>query len=100
VRAGVVQRHRAVAKRLGRDELKLQRAGQPVLVQHRVVAGDLGVDEDLVLVDQIELVELARACRCRAIRRLGLRRRWRHVHRSGVMWCTRPMTPNEQAHAT
>src|SRR4029077_8096610 len=59
-RAPVVHGDRAVAERLRRDKLEPSRAGQPALVQGRAVAGDPGVDEELVLVDQIQPVELGR----------------------------------------
>ena len=51
---------RAVAERRRRDQIEPSRAGQPALVQGRAVAGDPGVDEDLVLVDQIQPVQLGR----------------------------------------
>jgi hypothetical protein len=41
-------------------ELKASRAGQPALVQGRAGASDPGVDEELVLVDQILPVQLGR----------------------------------------
>src|SRR5215211_5754921 len=59
-RAPVVHGDRAAAKRLRRDQLEPSRAGQPALVQGRAVAGDPGVDEELVLVDQIQPVQLGR----------------------------------------
>src|SRR3954466_400560 len=59
-RAAVVQGHRAVAERVRREQLEPARAGQPALVQRRAVAGDPGVDEQLVLVDQVQPVELGR----------------------------------------
>ncbi len=51
---------RAAAERPRRDQLKPSRAGQPALVQGRAVAGDPGMDEQLVLVDQVQPVELGR----------------------------------------
>jgi hypothetical protein len=59
-RAPVVHGDRAAAERLRRDQLEPSRAGQPALVQGRAVAGDPGVDEELVLVDQIQPVQLGR----------------------------------------
>ena len=59
-RATIVHGDRAAAERLGRDQLEPPRAGQPALVQGRAVAGDPGVDEKLVLVDQIQPVQLGR----------------------------------------
>src|SRR5437868_12145013 len=59
-RAPVVHGNRAAAERLRRDQLEPSRAGQPALVQGRAVAGDPGVDEELVLVDQIQPVQLRR----------------------------------------
>src|SRR6188508_2461991 len=59
-RATVVHGDRAAAERLRRYQLETSRAGQPALVQGRAVAGDPGVDEELVLVDQIQTVELGR----------------------------------------
>src|SRR5688572_19286731 len=56
----VVHGDRAAAERLRRDQLEPSRAGQPALVQGRAVAGDPGVDEELVLVDQIQPVQLGR----------------------------------------
>src|SRR5438046_8321427 len=57
-RAPVVHGDDAAAERLRRDQLEPSRAGQPALVQGRAVAGDPGVDEELVLVDQILPVQL------------------------------------------
>src|SRR5436853_3499122 len=59
-RAPVVHGDRAAAERLRRNQLEPSRAGQPALVQGRAVAGDPGVDEQLVLVDQIQPVQLGR----------------------------------------
>jgi hypothetical protein len=59
-RAPVVHGDRAAAERRRRDQLEPSRAGQPALVQGRAVAGDPGVDEELVLVDQIQPVQLGR----------------------------------------
>ena len=59
-RAPVVHGDRAVAERLRRDQLEPSRAGQPALVQGRAVAGDPGMDEQFVLVDQIQPVQLGR----------------------------------------
>src|SRR6185295_5024302 len=59
-RAPVVHGDRAAAERLRRDQLEASRAGQPALVESRAVAGDPGVDEELVLVDQIQPVQLGR----------------------------------------
>ena len=60
VRAPVVHGDCAVAERRRRDQLEPSRAGQPALVQGRAVAGDPGVDEELVLVDQVQSVQLGR----------------------------------------
>jgi hypothetical protein len=57
-RAPVVHGDRAAAERLRRYQLEPSRAGQPALVQGRALAGDPGVDEELVLVDQIEPIQL------------------------------------------
>jgi hypothetical protein len=43
-----VQGDRAAAERLRRDQLEPSRAGQPALVQGRAVAGDPGVNEDIM----------------------------------------------------
>ena len=43
-----VHRHRAAADRLRRDQLELPRSRQAALVQRRAVAGNPGVDEELV----------------------------------------------------
>jgi hypothetical protein len=51
---------RAVAERLRRDQLEPSRAGQPALVQGRAVAGDPGMNEQLVLVDQVQPIQLGR----------------------------------------
>src|SRR5258706_3870882 len=59
-RAPVVHGDRAAAEPLRRDQLEPSRAGQPALVKGRAVAGDPGVDEELVLVDQIQPVQLGR----------------------------------------
>src|SRR4051812_36780532 len=59
-RAPVVDCDRAVAERLRRDQLEPSRAGQPTLVQSRPVAGDPGVDEELVFVDQVQPIQLGR----------------------------------------
>src|SRR5262247_1670641 len=59
-RAPVVHGDRAAAERLRRDQLEPSRGGQPALVQGRAVTGDPGVDEELVLVDQIQPVQLGR----------------------------------------
>src|SRR3954447_16139054 len=59
-RTSVVHSDRAVAERRRRDQFKPSRAGQPALVQGRAVTGDPGVDEELVLVDQIQPVQLGR----------------------------------------
>src|SRR5258708_10487293 len=59
-RAPVMHGDRAATERLRRDQLEPSRAGQPALVQGRAVAGDPGVDEELVLVDQIQPVQLGR----------------------------------------
>src|SRR5438046_8041099 len=59
-RAPVVHGDGAAAERLRRDQLEPSRAGQPALVQGRAVAGDPGVDEQFVLVDQIQPVQLGR----------------------------------------
>src|SRR5437763_4097910 len=61
VSASVVHGDRAVAERLRRHQLEPSRAGQPTLVQGRAVSGDPGVDEELVLVDQIQPLQLGRA---------------------------------------
>src|SRR5262249_30616276 len=55
-----VHSDRAVAARRRRDQLEPSRAGQPALVQGRAVTDDPGVDEELVLVDQIQPVQLGR----------------------------------------
>ncbi len=52
--------HHATAERLRRDQLEPSRAGQSALVQGRAVAGDPGVNEELVLVYQIQPVQLGR----------------------------------------
>src|SRR3982751_3927352 len=59
-RAPVVHGDRAAAERLRRDQLEPSRAGQSALVQGRAVAGDPGMDEELVLVDQVQPVQLGR----------------------------------------
>src|SRR3954453_8268453 len=59
-RAGGVLCPAAVAERLPRKQLEPARAGQPALVQRGAVAGDHGMDEQLVLVDQVKAVELGR----------------------------------------
>src|SRR4051812_4698911 len=59
-RAPVVHGDRAAAERLRRDQLEPSRAGQSALIQGRAVAGDPGVDEELVLIDQIQPVQLGR----------------------------------------
>src|SRR5688572_32986255 len=56
--AAVVHRHRAAAERPRRDQLELPRRGQTTLVQGRAVAGEPGMNEELVLVDQLEPLEL------------------------------------------
>src|SRR5207253_6582968 len=56
--APIVHDDRAAAERRRRDQLEPSRAGQPALVQGRAVAGDPGVDEERVLVDQIQPVQL------------------------------------------
>ncbi len=48
----------AAAQRLRRDQLEPSRAGQSALVQGRAVAGDPGVDEEQVFVDQIQPLKL------------------------------------------
>jgi hypothetical protein len=53
-------RARAAAERLRRDQLEPSRAEQSALVQGRPVAGDPGVDEQFVFVDQIQPVQLGR----------------------------------------
>src|SRR4051794_29170309 len=57
-RAPVVHGDRAAAERVRRDQLETSRAGQAALIQSRAVAGNPGVDEKLVLVDQIQPVQL------------------------------------------
>ena len=42
------------------DQLEPSRAGQSAFEQGRTVAGDPGVDEQMVLVDQIQSVQLGR----------------------------------------
>jgi hypothetical protein len=59
-RAAVVHRDRAVAERARRDQLEASRARQAALVQRRAVAGDPGVDEEPVLVDQVQPVQRGR----------------------------------------
>src|SRR5690242_19717197 len=58
--ATVVHGYRAVAKRLRRDQLEPSCVGEPALVQGRAVAGNPGVDEQFVFVDQIQPVQLGR----------------------------------------
>ena len=58
--APVVQCDHTVAKWLRRNQLEPPRAGQPTVVQCRAMAGDPGVEEHLVLVDQIQPVEFGR----------------------------------------
>jgi hypothetical protein len=57
-RGPVVNRDRAAAERLRRDQLEPSRAGEPALVQGRAMGGDSRVDEELVLVDQIQPIQL------------------------------------------
>jgi hypothetical protein len=59
-RAPVVHCDRAAAERFRREQLEPSPAGQPALVQGRAVAGDSGVDEQLVVVDQIQPIKLGR----------------------------------------
>ena len=59
-RAPVVHGDRAAAERLRRNKFEPSRAGQPALMQSRAVACDSGVDEELVLVDQIQPVQFGR----------------------------------------
>jgi len=58
--APVVHGNRTVAERLRRDQLESPGAGQPAPEQGRAVAGDPGVDEEYVLVDQIQSVQFGR----------------------------------------
>ncbi len=53
-RASIMHRDCAAAERLCGDKIESSRAGQPTLVQGRTVAGDPGMDEEHVLVDQIQ----------------------------------------------
>src|SRR3954469_6258029 len=57
--AAVVHRHGAVAERPRRDQLELPRRGQTALVQGGAMASEPGMNEELVLVDQLEPVELS-----------------------------------------
>ena len=50
----------ADAERLRRNQLELSRARQAALVQSGAVADDPGVNEELVLVDQIHPIQLSR----------------------------------------
>lgn len=50
----------AVAQRRCRDQLEPSRAGHPALIEGRAVAGDLGVHQKLILVDQIQPVQFGR----------------------------------------
>src|SRR3546814_9078002 len=59
-RAPVVHGDRAAAERRRRDQLEPSRAREPALVQGRAVAGDPGVDEEPVLVDQVQPIQLGR----------------------------------------
>src|SRR5512145_2562507 len=59
-RTPVVHSDCAVAERRRRDQFKPSRAAQPALVKGRAVTGDPGVDEELVLVDQIQPIQLGR----------------------------------------
>jgi anti-sigma factor ChrR (cupin superfamily) len=52
--AAVVHCHRAAAERPRREQLELPRRGQTALVQGRAVAGEPGMNEELVLVNQLE----------------------------------------------
>ena len=58
--ATVVHGDRAAAEWRGRNKFEPSRTGQPALVQRWTVAGDPGVDEEPVLVDQIQPVQLGR----------------------------------------
>jgi hypothetical protein len=58
--APVVHGDRAVAERLRRDQLKPSRTRQLALVQGRAVSGDPGMDEELVVVDEIQPIQLGR----------------------------------------
>src|SRR5215218_4931279 len=58
--APVVHGDCTIAERRRRDQLQLSRTGQPALVQGRAVASDSGMDEELVLIDQIQPVQLGR----------------------------------------
>ncbi len=53
-RTSIMHRDCAAAQRLCGDKIESSRAGQPTLVQGRTVAGDPGMDEEHVLVDQIQ----------------------------------------------
>src|SRR3546814_7296553 len=59
-RAPVVHGDRAAAERRRRDQLEPSRAREPALVQGRAVAGDPGVYEEPVLVDQVQPIQLGR----------------------------------------
>src|SRR6476646_5260373 len=61
VSPSIVQCDRAVAERLRRDQVEASRARQSALVQGGTVAGNPGVDKELVLVAQIQLVQ--RCCK-------------------------------------
>src|SRR3954471_9291178 len=50
----------AAAERRGRDQLERSRAGQPAREEGWAVARDPGVDEEIVLVDEIQPVQLGR----------------------------------------
>ena len=57
-RAPVVHGHRAATQGLRRDQFEPSRAGPPALEQGRAVARNPGVDQELVLVDQIQPLQL------------------------------------------
>jgi hypothetical protein len=79
-----VHRDRAVVERLRRDQFEPSRGGQSALVQGRAVASDPGVDEELVLVDQIQPVQLGRELA--ATEEYAGRRRVLELRRSPSMW--------------
>lgn len=56
LRPPIVQGDRAVLERVRREQLEPSRARQSALVQGRTVAGDPGMDEEFVLVDQVQRV--------------------------------------------
>lgn len=53
----IVHRHSAISKRCCRDQLDPPCDEKPTLIQGRAVAGNPGVDEEPVLIDQIQPIE-------------------------------------------